>query len=60
MNGWRVINAARVITPTDRHPQTKAYKPNKTKDGLEEIQISQFTYPLTDRKRGPCPAGGYF
>lgn len=38
----------------------KTYKPNKAKDGLEEIEIGQFTYPLTDRKRGPSPAGGYF
>lgn len=38
----------------------KVYKPNAAKNGLEETQISQFTYPLDDRKRGPCPGGGYF
>ncbi|MDB6034965.1 MAG: estB 2 [Verrucomicrobiales bacterium] len=38
----------------------KSYKPNAAKDGLEETTIDQLTYPLTDRKRGPSPAGGYF
>jgi len=38
----------------------KSYKPNATKDGLEEISIEQLTYPLTSRTRGPSPAGGYF
>ena len=28
--------------------------------GLEEIPINYLTYPLDDRKRGPCPGGGYF
>ncbi|HXX93754.1 MAG TPA: serine hydrolase domain-containing protein [Planctomycetota bacterium] len=38
----------------------KAYKPNASKDGLEEIKISQLTYPLPDRRRQPMPAGGLF
>ncbi|HLX63319.1 MAG TPA: serine hydrolase domain-containing protein [Planctomycetota bacterium] len=38
----------------------KSYKPNKDKSALEEISINQCTYPLTDRKRGPSPAGGLF
>jgi CubicO group peptidase (beta-lactamase class C family) len=38
----------------------KSYKPNSAKDGLEETAISQLTYPLESRKRGPSPAGGYF
>jgi CubicO group peptidase (beta-lactamase class C family) len=38
----------------------KAYKPNAAKTALEAIDISQLTYPLDDRRRGPSPAGGYF
>jgi CubicO group peptidase (beta-lactamase class C family) len=38
----------------------KAYKPNATKDGLEETKIGQLQYPLNDRKRQPMPAGGLF
>jgi CubicO group peptidase (beta-lactamase class C family) len=38
----------------------KSYKPNSTKDGLEETSISQLTYPLSSRTRYPSPAGGYF
>lgn len=38
----------------------KAYKPNATKTDLDETDISQCTYPLTNRTRGPSPAGGYF
>jgi len=38
----------------------KSYKPNASKDGLEETTIDQLTYPLDDRKRYPSPAGGYF
>lgn len=38
----------------------KSYEPNAAKSGLQEIPIGQLTYPLTDRKRGPSPAGGFF
>ncbi|MBE3070122.1 MAG: beta-lactamase family protein, partial [Planctomycetes bacterium] len=38
----------------------KSYKSNAGKTGLEELPIEQLTYPLTDRRRGPCPAGGLF
>ena len=38
----------------------KAYSPTADKMGLQEIQISQLTYPLNDRRRGPMPAGGLF
>lgn len=38
----------------------KSYRPNETKDGLEEFQISQLTYPLTNPNRQCMPAGGYF
>lgn len=38
----------------------KSYRPNETKDGLEEFQISQLTYPLTNPDRQCMPAGGYF
>jgi CubicO group peptidase (beta-lactamase class C family) len=38
----------------------KSYAPTADKTGLQEIPIDQLTYPLSDRKRGPCPAGGYF
>ena len=38
----------------------KPYKPNADKNGLEETTIGQLTYPLTDRKRQPMPAGGLF
>jgi len=38
----------------------KSYKPNAEKTDLVEIPIGQCTYPLSDRKRGPSPAGGYF
>ncbi len=38
----------------------KSYKPNAAKNGLEETDISQLSYPLTDRQRGPSPAGGLF
>jgi CubicO group peptidase (beta-lactamase class C family) len=38
----------------------KSYRPTADKAGLEEIPINYLTYPLDDRKRGPCPGGGYF
>jgi len=38
----------------------KSYKPNASGKGLEEIKITQLTYPLTSRKRAPYPAGGLF
>jgi CubicO group peptidase (beta-lactamase class C family) len=38
----------------------KSYRPNKDKDGLEEMPIAQLKYPLSDRKRQPMPAGGLF
>jgi CubicO group peptidase (beta-lactamase class C family) len=38
----------------------KAYKPSKDGKDLEETAISQLTYPLSDRKRKPMPAGGLF
>jgi CubicO group peptidase (beta-lactamase class C family) len=38
----------------------KSYKPNATKDGLEETTVGQLTYPLTDHRRQPMPAGGLF
>jgi CubicO group peptidase (beta-lactamase class C family) len=38
----------------------KAYRPNAAMTALEEIPIDQLTYPLTDRHRGACPAGGLF
>jgi CubicO group peptidase (beta-lactamase class C family) len=38
----------------------KSYKPNVDKSGLEETRIGQLTYPLSNRKRQPMPAGGLF
>jgi CubicO group peptidase (beta-lactamase class C family) len=38
----------------------KSYRPNAAKDALEELHIDQLTYPLSNRHRGPSPAGGYF
>ena len=39
----------------------KSYRPNKTNDDLDEIEIDQLTYPLSDRsKRHAYPAGGLF
>ncbi|HEY3857186.1 MAG TPA: serine hydrolase domain-containing protein [Verrucomicrobiae bacterium] len=39
----------------------KSYKPNTAKNDLEEIQISQLHYPLSDHPiRYPMPAGGLF
>ncbi len=38
----------------------KSYHPTPGLTGLEEIPIEQLTYPLSDRTRGACPAGGLF
>ncbi len=38
----------------------KPYKPNAAKNGLEETRIYALSYPLSDRKRHPVPAGGLF
>ena len=38
----------------------KAYKPNSSKDGLEETTIGQLIYPLDKPTRQPMPAGGLF
>jgi len=38
----------------------KSYQPNADKSGLVEIEIEQLSYPLSDRHRGGCPAGGLF
>ncbi len=38
----------------------KSYKPDAANTGLEVTWINQLTYPLSDRRRGPSPAGGFF
>ncbi len=39
----------------------KSYKADAAKTGLEETNVNQLIYPLTDgKKRYPCPAGGLF
>ncbi len=38
----------------------KSYKANAAKTALEETLVNQLTYPLTNRARTPCPAGGLF
>ena len=38
----------------------KSYKANAAKTALEETVVNQLTYPLNNRKRSPCPAGGLF
>ena len=38
----------------------KSYKPNATKNDLEETTITQLKYPLQDRRRQPMPGGGLF
>lgn len=38
----------------------RAYKLNGDKSALEELPITQLTYPLTRRDRYPSPAGGLF
>ena len=47
-------------SPSQLKRLAKSYKPNASKTGLEETDITQLTYPLDDRRRGPSPAGGYF
>lgn len=37
-----------------------SYRPDAARKGLEPISISQLRYPLTDKSRGPMPAGGLF
>jgi CubicO group peptidase (beta-lactamase class C family) len=48
--------------PSEEQTQrlAKSYMPGVGKKGLAETVVSHLTYPLTDRKRGPCPAGGLF
>jgi CubicO group peptidase (beta-lactamase class C family) len=48
--------------PTEEQMQrlAKSYKPDAAKTGLAETTVTQLTYPLTDRRRGPMPAGGLF
>jgi CubicO group peptidase (beta-lactamase class C family) len=38
----------------------KSYRPNADSSGLEETLVGQCSYPLSDRRRGPSPAGGLF
>ena len=38
----------------------KSYHPKGAQQDLEETTISQLSYPLDNRKRGPSPAGGLF
>ncbi|MCC6354034.1 MAG: beta-lactamase family protein, partial [Verrucomicrobiae bacterium] len=38
----------------------KAYRPNASKDAIEECAIDQLKYPLDDPSRQPMPAGGLF
>ncbi len=48
--------------PNDQQVQrlAKSYRPNADKTGLEETLVGQCRYPLSDRRRGPSPAGGLF
>jgi CubicO group peptidase (beta-lactamase class C family) len=49
--------------PTEKQVQriAKSYKPNQARTDLEEINIAQLHYPLSDRAvRYPMPAGGLF
>jgi CubicO group peptidase (beta-lactamase class C family) len=48
--------------PTDEQLKrlAKSYKPGAGGKGLEETPVTQLTYPLTDRKRHPYPAGGLY
>lgn len=48
-------------TPEQESRIAKSYRPDKAGAGLEELQISQLTYPLGDHAtRYPMPAGGLF
>jgi CubicO group peptidase (beta-lactamase class C family) len=38
----------------------KSYAPGPGGNGLQEVAITQLTYPLSERKRHPYPAGGLF
>lgn len=38
----------------------KSYKPNPDKSGLVEVPVGQLSYPLSNPKRYPVPAGGLF
>ena len=38
----------------------KSYKPGADGTTLEEVKVTQLSYPLTDRTRHPYPAGGLF
>jgi CubicO group peptidase (beta-lactamase class C family) len=38
----------------------KSYQPNPDRTDLDETTITQLQYPLSDRRRGPMPAGGLF
>lgn len=38
----------------------KSYKPSADKKDLEETVVNCLTYPLNNRQRTPCPAGGLF
>jgi CubicO group peptidase (beta-lactamase class C family) len=38
----------------------KSYRPNEKNNGLEFTTIGQLQYPLSDSRRQPMPAGGYF
>jgi CubicO group peptidase (beta-lactamase class C family) len=48
--------------PNDEQVQrlAKSYRPNADNTGLEETLVGQCSYPLSDRRRGPSPAGGLF
>lgn len=38
----------------------KSYRPNVEANRIEEIEVGQLSYPLTNPARQPSPAGGYF
>lgn len=42
------------------HRLAKSYRPNKDNSALEPTTIDQLQYPLSDSKRQPMPAGGFF